>query len=295
MDVLYMLLSHDGMQVKIGITKSLFTLKRRLVSLGGIKLFDFESSRFFNCERAKAVEQYLHFHFRAAAIAQEDAFVKDGVTECFSSEILQSATDFVEANSAGQRLTITKDYLLGVGRVANYSASAKRTCIAIESESRERAARSKAQAQIARARWNESALSKFAELLKSWDDRGVFVGRYFEDGDLFVALKPYDKFGVQYEFDEEIYFADLEIFPRTGSFNVFPEYCSNEHGWKLTVANKLFNDQDDDHWVVRGLRQVIDGLPTVPDDFDVSALNIGTGAFWQNFECEFSRFGEARA
>ncbi len=191
MGVLYLLLSHDGKQVKIGITKSLSTLQTRLVSLGGTALFDLNASKFFQCERARAVEQFLHFHFRDSSIVSSDAFVKDGTTECFSAEVLTLACDFIVANSAGCLLEIPEAVCVGATRLcvrvdANEHVSQQRLVAQQVKEAERRASIEQ---------FNAQCYSLLAQTINSWNDRRVVVGRYRADGELRIALRAFDVYG----------------------------------------------------------------------------------------------------
>ncbi len=171
MGVLYLLLSRDGTQVKIGITKSLVTLKTRLASLGGAALFNLESSRIFHCERARAVEQFLHFHFRHSHIAPSGAFVRDGTTECFSADVLSLACEFVVSNSAGKPLPLS-ELTASESVVARVAVPQFVDCSSHVSEYQNHAAR------LNRQSWNRQCFDALKHEMLKWEADSQVIGIY---------------------------------------------------------------------------------------------------------------------
>ena len=102
MGLLYILKAATADQIKIGVTDSANTLRGRLTALGGLALFDLAASSFFECERPRVVEQFLHLRFSAHRVSPSDAFVQGaGRTECFSAGAHAEVLQFVADNDLG--------------------------------------------------------------------------------------------------------------------------------------------------------------------------------------------------
>jgi hypothetical protein len=241
MQLLYLLLSRDGTQVKIGITKTTATLKTRLASLGGAKLFNLESSRFFHCERAKSVEQFLHFHFRHLSIVPSNAFVTNGKTECFSAEVMDSACQFIKDFSAGHAIPFSENVLLLPVEPPSHLRSLQPTAHVDHWLS------NKKQTELADGvatlkKFNEQSYLLFLNCVKNWIDRHELLGLYSVGSDVRIILcNVNSSFGREWLPFANINFSQLVFFDsaRATPYCIFGDCFHNQSFAYLKIGDEL--------------------------------------------------------
>lgn len=297
MQLLYLLISRDGTQVKIGITKTTATLKTRLASLGGANLFDIESSRFFECERARTIEQFLHFHFRHLNIVPSNAFVINGTTECFSVEAMDLALQFIEYFRAGRPIVFSEKLVLPTEPPC-HSVSQTPNCrtrvVSLQPTAHVEQFRlnQKQAAQAHNFQINEQAYLLFSHIIKNWNDNSELAGLYRRGSELRIVLRKPNSFGSEWLPFASINFAALRLFTnsRPSHFDVFSTCFHNQSAGFLKLSQELtaiHNKHDIPHeWYLSPLyqqfTQILTSIPSVDETFNPRLLDDEL----KNFSCE---------